>query len=55
MSLFMQTVYCGVCALAVAFIYYGWRDYHARNEGRQQQLRARVTYMLWVMAKVAAD
>jgi hypothetical protein len=34
----------------VAIIYYGWRDYHANQEGRQKTLRARVAYMLWVMA-----
>ncbi len=51
----METVYCGLCALAVAVIYYGWRDHHSRQEGRQKVLRERVTYMLWVMANAAAE
>jgi hypothetical protein len=46
----MQTIYCGLCALAVAVIYYGWREYHQRHELRQKVLRGRVAYMLWVMA-----
>jgi hypothetical protein len=46
-------IYCGVCALAVAVLYYGWRDHQARTEGRQRVLRQRVTYMLWVMANGA--
>jgi hypothetical protein len=51
----MQTVYCGLCALAVAVLYYGWREYQTRQTGRQRQLRERVTYMLWVMATGTAD
>jgi hypothetical protein len=51
----MQTVYCGLCALSVAVIYYCWREYHSRTEGRHRQLRDRVTYMLWVMANGVAD
>jgi hypothetical protein len=50
----MQTVYCGLCALSVALIYYGWREYHQRNTGRERQLRDRVAYMLWVMANGVA-
>jgi hypothetical protein len=50
----MQTIYCGLCALAVAVIYYGWRGYHQRHEGRQKVLRQRVAYLLWVMANRVA-
>ena len=46
----MQIVFCGLSALAVAIIYYGWRDYHQKQEVRDKVLRERVTYMLWVMA-----
>jgi hypothetical protein len=49
----MSLIYCGLCALAVAVLYYGWRDCHTRSEGRVQVLRRRVTYMLWVMANTA--
>jgi hypothetical protein len=52
-SLSMNLVYCGLCALAVATLYYGWRDHQSRHEGRHQLLRKRVTYMLWVMAQAA--
>ena len=49
----MQAIYCNLCALAVAAIFYGWREYHTRNDGRERVLRERVTYMLWVMANGA--
>jgi hypothetical protein len=51
----MSIVFCGIHALTVALIFYSWRDYHERLIGRHQQLRDRVAYMLWVMAKGAAD
>ncbi len=44
----MQAVYCNLCALAVAVIFYSWRDHQARHERRQRVLRERVAYMLWV-------
>jgi hypothetical protein len=47
----MQTVYCSLCALAVATIFYGWREYQARHARPKRVLRDRVTYMLWVMAE----
>ncbi len=47
----MQSVYCGLCALAVAVIFYGWREYQCRHDRRERVLRERVTYMLWVIAK----
>jgi len=51
----MQLIFCGMCALAVALIFYGWRDHQTRLAGRASQLRARVAYMLWVTADGAAD
>jgi hypothetical protein len=45
----MQTVYCSLCALAVATIFYGWREY--RHDRPERVLRERVAYMLWVMAE----
>jgi hypothetical protein len=47
----MQTVFCSLCALSVATIFYGWREYQSRNNRRERVLRERVTYMLWVIAK----
>ena len=50
----MPIVFCGLCALAVAVIYYGWRGYNTRLLERQKILRERVTYLLWVMANRVA-
>ena len=55
MSLFMQLVFCSMCALSVAVIFYGWRELQSRQEGREKQLRARVAYMLWVVATGDGD
>ena len=41
--------------MAVAIIFYVWRSYHEREQGRERVLRERVTYMLWVMATGAAE
>jgi hypothetical protein len=41
---------CGLAALAVAGIYYGWRAYFHTLLRRQRTLRERVAFMLWVMA-----
>src|ERR1700681_1575375 len=46
----MHTVVCGVAALAVAGIFYTWRSYQDMIALKQQTLRERVTYMLWIMA-----
>ncbi len=39
-----------IAALAVASIYYVWKSYFQLQFRREQTLRERVTYMLWVMA-----
>ncbi len=47
----MQPIVANVAALAVATLYYLWRDrYHLRRR-RDLVLRQRVAYMLWVMAE----
>jgi hypothetical protein len=46
----MQAIYCNLCALAVAAIFYCWREYQSRHEQRERVLRERVAYMLWVIA-----
>jgi hypothetical protein len=49
----MQAI-CGSCAaLLVAAIYYAWRGRLQQLWQRQQLLRARVAFMLWVMADQA--
>lgn len=47
----MQSLYCSLCALAVAVIYYSWRELQSRHDRRERVLRERVAYMLWVMAR----
>ncbi|HZT81382.1 MAG TPA: hypothetical protein VFA26_14225 [Gemmataceae bacterium] len=44
----MQAYYGGVAALVVAALYWGWRAWSVRH--REQVLRERVAFMLWVMA-----
>ncbi len=46
----MQMVACNLTALAVACIYYCWRDYRQHLESRERVMRERVAYMLWVAA-----
>jgi hypothetical protein len=46
----MQVIYCNLCALAVATIFYSWREYQSRHDRRERVLRERVAYMLWVVA-----
>lgn len=46
----MPTIVCNLSALTVATIYYCWRAYHQSRLQREQVLRRRVAYMLWVMA-----
>jgi hypothetical protein len=50
----MQVICCNLAALAVAAIYYTWREYAWTQLRRDSILRERVTYMLWVMAHEVA-
>jgi hypothetical protein len=49
-SIFMQPIVTNMAALAVAMLFYLWRAYQTRQR-REQVLRQRVAYMLWVMAE----
>ena len=51
----MQLLFVNAAALAVAVIYYSWRTYHQVALRRRFVLRARVAYMLWVMAHRTAS
>jgi hypothetical protein len=51
----MNVVAYGASALSVALLFYGWRFYNERTQGREKKLRERVTYMLWVMANSAPN
>jgi hypothetical protein len=46
----MPAISCTIATLAVASIYYTWRTYQEWLARRQDTLRERVTYMLWVIA-----
>ena len=46
----MQVLCCNMAALAVAGLYYSWRAYSQSIGQRERRLRARVAYMMWVMA-----
>lgn len=49
-----QMIGCNLAVLAIAMIYYAWRDgYLARGRG-QAGLQERVAYMLWVAAHKSA-
>jgi hypothetical protein len=39
-----------VCALAVAMIYYLWRDGYVAQLRRERRLRERVAFLLWTAA-----
>jgi len=48
-----QMVACNLAVLAIAMIFYTWRDaYRARNK-QKAELHQRVAYMLWVAAQRA--
>ena len=48
-----QLLPCNLACLGIAALFYLWRDaYHRPRQFRQlpKQIRARVAYMLWVVA-----
>ncbi len=44
-------VYASAAALLVAALYVVWRAYRCSRLRREQRLRQRVAYLLWVMAE----
>jgi hypothetical protein len=48
-----QLLACNVACLAIAGLYYGWRDVYLQRR-RRERLHDRVAYMLWVAANRAA-
>ena len=46
-----MTVCLHATALAVAIIYYGWRDGYLAGLRRERTVRERVAYMLWSAAQ----
>ena len=49
----MNPICCNMAAFAVVFLYYFWRSHRHLLERKQRQVRERVAYMLWVMARGA--
>lgn len=49
----MPSVFCGLSALSVAAIFYGWRAYREQVLLKRRTLCERVAFMLWQAAKVA--
>ena len=47
-----QLIACNLACLAIAALYYTWRDVYLHRRKRVQ-LRERVAYMLWVAANRA--
>jgi len=41
---------CNVAVLAIAALYYRWKESTLKVQERRQVLRARVAYMLWAAA-----
>lgn len=48
-----QLLACNIACLAIAALYYAWRDVYLHRRKRAQ-LHDRVAYMLWVAANRAA-
>jgi hypothetical protein len=46
----MQAIMCSLASLAVANIFYWYRSYQNDRSRREQTLRERVAYMLWITA-----
>ena len=44
---------CNAAVLAIAALYYTWKDRMAHHTRKQRVLRERVTYMLWTVAQRA--
>ena len=49
----VQLVACNLAVLAIAGIYYAWRDRFSKLAQNRTVLRDRVAYMLWVAAQRA--
>jgi hypothetical protein len=50
----MPVICCNLAALAIAVLFYSWRDGYLCQLQRHRVLRERVAYMLWVAAERAA-
>ncbi len=46
----MNPLWSSVAVLTVSALYYAWKEFHFKTRNREEVLRERVAYMLWVMA-----
>jgi hypothetical protein len=46
----MPAIVCSLAAFTVASIFYVWRAHYEAYIKKEQRLRQRVAYLLWVMA-----
>jgi hypothetical protein len=49
-----QMVACNLAVLAIAMIFYAWRDGYLARKNVRADLNERVAYMLWMAAQRAA-
>lgn len=49
----LSIVVSNITVLAIAMIYYTWRDFVETRARRQRQRQERVAHMLWAMAQRA--
>jgi len=47
----LQMVTCNLAVLAIAMLYYSWRDRRVTKSVKRSQLNDRVAYMLWAAAQ----
>jgi hypothetical protein len=46
-----QLISCNLAVLAIAMIFYAWRDSRLARSHQRRTLNERVAYMLWVAAQ----
>jgi hypothetical protein len=46
----MPTIVCNAAALAVAGLFYCWRNHHEVRASKLRKLHERVAYLLWMSA-----
>ncbi len=47
----VELLSCNVAVLAIAALYYAWKDRGVKAAARRQVLRQRVAYLLWAAAE----
>jgi hypothetical protein len=50
----IQMLACNLAVLAIAMLYYAWRDSYSTQASPRQRINERVAYMLWVAAQRTA-